>query len=82
MRKFFAEPVVRLFLRALLIATTVFGAKFMVIDPTGIHITYTATALSAALTSAVYSFASVFTPLNSLVGVWKAAITPTEPPAK
>jgi hypothetical protein len=71
MSKFFAEPVVRLFLRSLLIAVTVFLSKFVIIDPTGQHITYSTASLGAAVTAAVYAFASVFTPLNSLVGVFK-----------
>lgn len=68
MSKFFAEPTVRLFLRALLVAAVTFATKF--VDSSG-HVTYSAAALHAALVGAGLAFAEIFTPLNSLVGVFR-----------
>lgn len=73
MQKFFSEPEVRLFLRALLVAAVTFASKFVVIDPSGIHVSYQAAFLGAALSGAVLAFAEIFTPLNNLVGVFKLA---------
>lgn len=86
MRAFFAEPVVRLFLRALLAAGVAFAMKF--VDVSG-HITYSSAALHAAIVGAGLAFAEVFTPLNSLVGLFKGDLAnvvpappaPIEPPA-
>jgi hypothetical protein len=88
MQRFFAEPVVRLFLRALLVAGVAFSSKFFLIDPTGQHITYQTAALGAAAISAALAFAETFTPLNGLVGLFKqldsaaiaAPAAPIEPP--
>jgi hypothetical protein len=72
--KFFSEPTVRLFLRALLVAGVTFATKF--VDTSG-HVTYSAAAVHAALVGAGLAFAEVFTPLNSLVGVFKGGSTVT-----
>lgn len=86
---FFDNPEVRLFLRAALVAAMTFATKFLVIDPTTHTISYSSAALSAALVSAVYAFASIFTPLNKTVGLFKDVSgladvaqlpTPIEPP--
>lgn len=66
--KFFAEPTVRLFLRALLVAGVVFSSKFFLLNPSGQHVTYTTAGLGAAIAGAVLAFGEVFTPLNALVG--------------
>jgi hypothetical protein len=70
MQRFFAEPVVRLFLRALLAAGIAFATKY--VDKSG-NIANNQAALSAALVGAGLAFAEVFTPLNQLVGVFKGA---------
>lgn len=68
--KFFAEPVVRLFLRALLVGLATFLTKFV---DSGGHLTTSAAGLHACLVGAGLAFAEVFTPLNSIVGIWKGA---------
>jgi hypothetical protein len=77
-KAFFGEPVVRLFLRALLVACVTFATKFFVFDPTGNHVTYQMAALGAAATSAALAFAETFTPLNGLVGILKIAFPPVK----
>lgn len=81
MRSFFAEPVVRLFLRALLAAAAAFATKFLVIDASGGHVSYQSSALTAALVGALLAFAEVFTPLNNIVGVLKLTSRQVNPPA-
>jgi hypothetical protein len=70
MKKFFAEPIVRLFLRALLVGVVAFASKW--VDPSG-HVSYSAAALRGSLTFGVLQFAEIFTPLNNLVGIFKLA---------
>lgn len=82
MKAFFAEPVVRLFLRASLVAGVTFGSKFVVFGPTGVHVTYTSAIVAAALSSAVLAFSEVFTPLNNIVGVFKLTGTKAAPKAE
>lgn len=78
MRRFFQEPVVRLFLRALLAGAVAFAMKF--VDSSG-HVTYSAAALHAAIVGGGLAFAEVFTPLNKLVGLFAAATQVEAPPA-
>jgi len=76
-KQFFAEPTVRLFLRALLVAGLTFAAKF--VDTSG-HVTYSAATVHAALTGSGLAFAEIFTPLNNIVGIFKLG-TPALPTA-
>lgn len=86
---FFDKPEVRLFLRALIAAGMAFATKFLVIDPSGGHISYQSSALNAALVGGLLAFAETFTPLNQLVGLFArggaatavaAPAAPIEPP--
>lgn len=77
---FFKEPVVRLFLRALVAAGVAFATKFLVVDPSGGHISYQSSALTAALVGGLLAFCETFTPLNQLVGLF-AGGQQTTPPA-
>lgn len=82
MKAFFGEPVVRLFLRALVAGGVAFASKFLVFDPSGAHISYQSAALTSALVGGLLAFSEVFTPLNSIVGVLKPPIVaPAKPPA-
>ena len=66
MRKQFADPVVRMALRALVAAAIVVVTQ--VHNSNGGQIAWQAAAVGAGL-----AFCEVFTPLNSLIGVFKAA---------
>lgn len=90
MRRFFQDPVVRLFLRALLAGGIAFSAKYLP-AATGGHVSDTAASLRACLVAGGLAFAEVFTPLNSLVGLFRklepapgvivaAPADPIEPP--
>lgn len=81
---FFKEPVVRLFLRALVAAGVAFATKFLVVDPSGGHISYQSSALTAALVGGILAFCETFTPLNQLVGLFaggqQATVVPPADP--
>lgn len=62
MKKLLANPTVRLALRALLAGVTVVASAYL----------HTGSVTRAVIVGAVLAFAEVFTPLNSLVGLFKA----------
>lgn len=68
MRKFFADPVVRLALRALVAGGIAAATAY---KATGGTIAWHGLVVAAGL-----AFCEVFTPLNSLVGVFKIASKP------
>jgi hypothetical protein len=77
MTRFFALPEVRLFLRALLAAAVTFSMKF--VDSTG-HVTYSSAGLHAAIVAAALVFAEIFTPINSLLGLFSQQASSVEAP--
>jgi hypothetical protein len=82
MSRFFAQPEVRLFLRAILAGAVAFAMKF--VDSAG-HVNYSSAGLHAAIVAGALSFGEIFTPLNSLVGLFQqgqvsGSAAPIEPP--
>lgn len=64
MKKYLSNPTVRLALRALVAAVTVVASAYL----------HTGSVTRAVIVGAVLAFAEIFTPLNSIVGLFK---TPT-----
>ncbi len=73
--KIFSNPEVRLFLRALLVGVSTFVVSLNV--DTGGHVHYSQAGLYGCIVSGFLAFAEVFTPLNSLVGVFKGPAAAT-----
>jgi hypothetical protein len=67
--KLFADPVVRLALRALLAGGVAFSTKFFVF--TNGHVNTQSAALASACVAGGLALAETFTPLNNLVGLFK-----------
>lgn len=63
MLKLFRNPTVRLALRALVAGVTVVATAYF----------HTGSVTRAVIVGGVLAFAEIFTPLNSLVGVFKTA---------
>jgi hypothetical protein len=78
MSRLFSQPEVRLFLRALLAGAVAFAMKF--VDSSG-HVTYSSAGLHAAIVAAALSFGEIFTPLNTLLGLFKQPQTGGVPPS-
>lgn len=66
-KKFLADHTVRLAVRALAVGAVTFAAQF--VDQAG-HVNYSSAGLHAAIVAGALAALEVFTPLNSLVGLF------------